>query len=57
MGVGLAPLGDQMTFNSTMNSSSPMPSKADSPAGKKCAFCGADVTGKKFCPECGGNVV
>lgn len=24
--------------------------------GPKCPFCGADVTGKKFCTECGGEV-
>ena len=24
--------------------------------GKKCTFCGADVRGQKFCPECGGKV-
>ena len=24
--------------------------------GAKCSYCGADVTGKKFCTECGGKV-
>ena len=29
---------------------------APPPQGPKCAFCGADVAGKKFCTECGAEV-
>ena len=35
----------------------PAPTPAPEPDGDKCVYCGADVTGKKFCTICGGEVV
>ena len=40
-----------------MNLAAPaVPSQAPVSDGPKCVICGADVTGKKFCSECGKKV-
>ena len=46
-------------FTGMMNmniAAQPAPSRAPAPDGPKCVMCGADVTGKKFCSECGRKV-
>ena len=48
------PLGSPVTqAPATPAETTQKPAASD---GKKCSFCGADVTGMKFCPECGGVV-
>ncbi|MBO4680392.1 MAG: hypothetical protein J5623_00640 [Clostridiales bacterium] len=47
--IGLGMMGFAM--NPATAAPAPVPSN-----GPKCRFCGADVTGKKFCSECGGEV-
>ena len=60
--TGFSPLGFGMMGilgNMNMNTPAPNPSNtADtSPSDRQyCQYCGADVTGKKFCTECGGKV-
>ena len=48
----------QAMNNFAMGAFSGMVGQMAEPAsgGAKCSYCGADVTGKKFCTECGEKV-
>ena len=48
---GLGMMGFAMNPATAAPAPAPAPSK-----GPKCRYCGADVTGMKFCSECGGEV-
>ena len=63
--VGKPPFGGAFTGFGMMGilEGQPAPAPEPSPAvqsitadGCRCVYCGADVTGKKFCTECGGKV-
>ena len=63
-GMGMMGIFGSVNGPAVENSASPtIPAavpEANTPAtvpdGNKCLYCGADVTGKKFCTECGGKV-
>lgn len=53
-GLNMMGMGFPMQMN-TSSDTPPIPAEP-APSGTKCLYCGADVTGKKFCTECGGKV-
>ena len=54
MGMAGFAMNSAPTDNSV--STSNVTTQTNAGNGKKCVFCGADVTGKKFCTECGTEV-
>lgn len=53
-GFNMMGMGSVMPADAS-SGTAPKPAEPAS-AGTKCLYCGADVTGKKFCTECGGKV-